>query len=206
MNATPRLSGLQKSHCLPGSAGFSGRQASCRLPSCWRRGSLRSPSPWRRDCEDNALLLSEGAGVTPERRSSSNRAATRALELAPARLQERQRLALAGQHESRVRASTCGAASSVPTSYPSSCQSANSEPTDNGGRTATAWLVSRLGNCDTSLVLLVETRMHRRASMMAEPGGPTWAAMGLEARPCSRPGFAQSQRNSQSAGTPARTA
>lgn len=32
LNATPRLSGLQKSPCLPTSGRFSGRQASCRQP------------------------------------------------------------------------------------------------------------------------------------------------------------------------------
>ena len=37
MNATPRLSGLQKGRCLPGLGRFSGRQAFCRLPFALRK-------------------------------------------------------------------------------------------------------------------------------------------------------------------------
>jgi hypothetical protein len=66
MNATPRLSGLQKRRCLPRPARFSGRQAFCRLPFLLPKEQPASAALAGVTAKPVRSLLLEGAGVTPE--------------------------------------------------------------------------------------------------------------------------------------------
>jgi len=79
---------------------------------------------------------------------------------------------LAGRHESRARASTCGAASSVPTSYPSSCQSRTVRTSATATRPPTTRRVSRLARSRGLQVLDERPLAHKRGALdgPAAPG------------------------------------
>ena len=83
MNATPRLSGLQKRRCLPGPGRFSGREGFWRLPFVLAKQESSAPSCEQHHRHVGALLVLEKADVTQERRSSSRAAATCAISLTP---------------------------------------------------------------------------------------------------------------------------
>lgn len=59
MNATPRLSGLQKRGWLQGPRRFSARQASCRLPFALSKEKPSIPPLQRRHPDADALLFRE---------------------------------------------------------------------------------------------------------------------------------------------------
>jgi hypothetical protein len=84
MNATPRLSGLQKSRCLPGSVRFSGGQASCRLRFVLPEDKSSIAVALSASLRDQRGGVPWGAGFTQERRSLSFFTVTLSPRRAPA--------------------------------------------------------------------------------------------------------------------------
>jgi hypothetical protein len=84
MNATPRLSGLQKSRCLPGSGRFSDGQASGRLRFVLLKDKSSMAVALSASLRDQRGLFFGGAGFTQERRSSSFFTVTLSPRRAPA--------------------------------------------------------------------------------------------------------------------------